>query len=52
VHTEGRWNTDNDALALELIGEVDLVTGRVLYQDIKVWDGVSFVDESGSRAVE
>lgn len=52
VHTEGCGNTDNDAFALEFIGEVDLVTGGVLNQDIKIRDGVPFLDESWSSVVE
>ena len=52
MHTEGCGDADNDALALELVGEVDLVTGRVLNKDIKVGDGVSLLDESWGSVVE
>lgn len=49
---ESCGNADNDALALQLAGEVDLVAGRVLNQNIKVGNGVALLDESRSSVVE
>lgn len=48
--TESSRDTDDDTLALDLLGQVDLVAGRVLHQDIQVGDGVALLDE-GRRGV-
>lgn len=50
--TEGRRNTDDNGLALDLLGEVDLVTGGVLDEHIEIGDGVAFLNEGGSGVVE
>lgn len=51
-HTESSRNTDNNTLALQLLGEVDLVAGGVLDEDIQVGDSVSLLDECGRSLVE
>jgi hypothetical protein len=33
-HTECGWHSDNDALSLKLLGEIDLVSRRVFNQDV------------------
>lgn len=51
-HTEGCGDTDNNTLALELLGEVDLVAWGVLDEDIEVGDSVALLHEGGTGAVE
>lgn len=51
-HTEGRRGANDDTLALDLLGEVDLVTGGVLNQDVQVGDGVALLDEGGRGVME
>ena len=52
VHTESSRSADNDTLALNLLGKVNLVARRVLNQDVEIRDGVSFLDEGRSGVVE
>lgn len=51
-HTEGCRGANDDTLALDLLGEVDLVTGGVLNQDVQVGDGVALLDEGGRGVME
>ena len=50
--TEGSWGANDDSLILDLLGQVDLVAGGVLDQDIQVGDGVALLHERGRGAVE
>lgn len=49
--TESRRGANDDTLALDLLGEVDFVAGRVL-DEVKVGDGVALLHEGGRRRVE
>lgn len=49
--TEGSRNTNDETLALEELGDGDLVAGRVLHQ-LNVRDRVADLDHDGSRSVE
>lgn len=51
-HTEGSWSANDDSLVLDLLGQIDLVTGGVLDQDVQVRDGVALLHERGRGAVE
>lgn len=50
--TKGSGSTNNNTLALDLLGEIDLVSGGVFDQDVKVRNGVALLDESRSGVVE
>ena len=43
--TEGSRDTDDNALALKLLGDVDLVAGRGL-DEVNVWDGIANLNTS------
>ena len=49
--TESCGDTDDYTLALQLIGEVDLVAGGVL-DEVQAGNGVALLDESGRGAVK
>ena len=51
-HTECGGCANDDTLALDLLGKVNLVARRVLNQDVEIRDGVSFLDEGRSGVVE
>lgn len=51
-HTECGGSTNDDTLALDLLGKVNLVARRVLNQDVEIRDGVSFLDEGRCSVVE
>lgn len=46
--TEGSWDTDDNTLALKLLGDVDLVAGRGL-DEINAWDGVANLNTGACR---
>lgn len=50
--TEGGGSANDNSLVLDLLGQVDLVTGGVLDQDVQVGDGVALLHERGRGAVE
>jgi hypothetical protein len=50
--TEGSGSADDHSLALDLLGEIDLVAGRVLDEDVQVGNGVALLDEVPGGAVE
>ena len=50
-HTEGGRHTDDDALALELLGDVDLVARRGL-DKLNVGDGIANLDIGTGRRLE
>ncbi len=50
--TEGCRSADDHSLALDLLGEIDLVAGRVLDEDVQVGNGVALLDEVPGGAVE
>lgn len=51
--TESSWGADDDTLlSLELLGQVDLVSGGSLDQDVEVGQRVTGLDESSSSVVE
>lgn len=50
-HTEGGWDTDDYALALKLLGNVDFVAGRGL-DELDGWDGVADLDIEAGRRLE
>lgn len=50
--TESSRDTDDDTLALDLLGQVDLIAGRVLHQDVQVGDAVALLDEGGRGVME
>jgi hypothetical protein len=50
--TKGGGGANDNSLALDLLGEVDLVTRRVLDEDVQVGDGVALLDEVACGAVE
>lgn len=50
-HTEGCRHADNDALALELLGNVDFVAGRGL-DELNVGDGIANLDICTGRRLE
>lgn len=50
--TEGSWRANDDSLVLDLLGQIDLVAGGVLDQDVEVGDGVALLYERGRGAVE
>jgi hypothetical protein len=50
-HTEGGRHTDDDALALKLLGDVDLVAGRGL-DELNVGDGIANLDIGTGRRLE
>lgn len=50
--TEGGWGANDNSLALDLLGEVDFVAGRVLDQNVQVRNGVALLDEAARCAVE
>lgn len=52
THTESSRRANNDTLALDLLGKVDLVTGGILDQHVEVRNGVSLLHEGGSGLVE
>lgn len=49
--TESSWNTDNDTLASQLFGDVDLVAGRV-FDEVDVGDGITDFDKGRASRVE
>lgn len=49
--TEGSRDTNDQTLALEDLGDGDLVARRVLLQ-LNVWDRVADLDHDGSCSVE
>ena len=49
--TESSWNTDNDTLASQFFGDVDLVAGRV-FDEIDVGDGIADFDKGWASRVE
>lgn len=50
--TEGSWGSNDNALVLDLLGQVDLVSGGVLDETVEVGDGVALLHEYGRRTVE
>lgn len=50
--TEGSWSSDDNTLVLDLLGQVDFVSGGVLDEAIEVGDGVALLHECGRGAVE
>lgn len=52
ARTEGCGSADDHSLALDLLGEIDLVAGRVLDEDVQVGNGVALLDEVPGGAVE
>lgn len=50
--TEGGRSANDNSLVLDLLGQVDLVTGGVLDQDVQAGDGVALLHERGRGAVE
>lgn len=50
--TEGSGSADDHSLALDLLGEIDLVAGRVLDEDVQVGNGVALLDEVPGGAVK
>ena len=46
--TEGSWDTNDNTLALKLLGDVDLVAGRGL-DEINAWDGVANLNTGACR---
>jgi hypothetical protein len=50
-HTEGSRDTDDDALALELLGDVDLVARRGL-DELDVGNGIANLDIGTGRRLE
>ena len=50
-HTEGGRDTDDDALALKLLGDVDLVARRGL-DELNVGDGIANLDIGTGRRLE
>lgn len=50
--TEGSGSANDDSLALDLLGQIDLVAGGVLDQDVEVGDSVALLHERGRGAVE
>ena len=50
-HTEGSRDTDDDTLALELLGDVDLVARRGL-DEVNVWDGIANLNTGACRRLE
>lgn len=50
--TEGSWGTDDHGLVLDLLGQIDLVAGGVLDQDVQVGNGIALLHERGRGAVE
>jgi hypothetical protein len=50
-HTEGGRDTDDDALALKLLGDVDLVARRGL-DELDVGDGIANLDIGTGRRLE
>lgn len=50
--TEGSRGTNDDTLALDLLGQIDLVAGRVLDQHVKVWDGITLLHKGRRGVVE
>lgn len=49
---EGGRSANDNSLVLDLLGQVDLVTGGVLDQDVQAGDGVALLHERGRGAVE
>lgn len=52
IHTESCRGANNHTLSLEFLGQVDLVTGRALDQDVKVRERVSNLDEGRPGVME
>lgn len=52
LRTEGSRNADDDTLALDLLGEIDLVPGGVLNQDVQVGNGIALLNEGGRGVME
>ena len=50
--TKGSRRANDNTLALNLLGEVDLVTRGVLDQDVEIRNGVALLDESRTGVVE
>lgn len=50
--TESSGDANNNTLALELLGEVDLVAGGVLNKDVQVRDSIALLDEGRRGLVE
>jgi hypothetical protein len=49
--TEGSWDTNDDSLALKLLGDVDLVARRGL-DEVNVWDGIANLNTGACRRLE
>lgn len=52
THTESGGDANDDSLALQLLGEVDLVAGGVLDQDIEIGDGIALLNKRRDGVVE
>lgn len=53
ARTERSWGADNDAICtLELLCQVDLVSGRALDQDVEVGQRVAGLDKGSPSVVE
>lgn len=50
-HTKSSWNTDNNTLASQFFGDVDLVAGRV-FDEVDVGDGIADFDKGWASRVE
>jgi hypothetical protein len=50
--TEGGWNANDEPLVRNQLLQVDLVTGRVLNQHIKVGQGIADLDKGTGRSVK
>ena len=49
--TEGSWDTDDNTLALKLLGDIDLVAGRGL-DEVNVWNGIANLDTGAGGRLE
>ena len=49
--TEGSWDTDDNTLALKLLGDVDLVAGGGL-DEVNVWNGIANLDTGAGGRLE
>lgn len=53
IRTEGTGNANDQAIPFgELLGKVDGVPGRLLREDVQVWDNIADLDEGSAGRVE
>ena len=52
ARTKSSRSANDNTLVLDLLGQIDLVTGGVFHEDVDVGKGVALLDEGRSGVVE